>query len=217
MQPSSRGPTETDVLINRVRQAGKTVRFRKREVIFLAAERSDSLYFLESGIAKLTLTSLHGKEAVISILHAGDFFGETALNIGEAPRSTNAIALTDVQATRIGREPMLRLLHSQPDARDAFISCLISVITRLKEDVAGQLLYGSEQRLARALLSVAQLRENESIRVLPGMSQQELANMIGITRQGVNSLLKRFKKLGLVDTAGGLRVHSSIRHAARES
>lgn len=189
------------------------LRFRKRQIIFSIGDRSDSVFFIESGSVKLTLTSPQGKEAVVAVLHAGDFFGANVLSERRMARANNAIAVTDLRAISIGRETMLHLLHHRQEICDAFVSLLVDRILKLKQDIGDQLLYGSEQLLARALLSVAHLDEKQESQVLPKMSQQDLANMIGITRQRVNALLKRFRKSGLIDYAGGLRVHSSIRNA----
>lgn len=215
MRRATSPSSKNELLSSRFREAGRMLKFRRRQAIFSVGDNSDAFYFIESGSAKLTLTSQQGKEAVISVLHAGDFFGESALRMDRALRSTNAVAITELRALKIERDAMLHLLHTQSDTCDAFISRLVEVISQLNSNIAGQLLYGSEQRLARVLLSVAHLRQHEESQLLPKMSQQDIANMIGITRQRVNTLLKRFKEQGLVDYAGGLRVHSSIRSAAR--
>lgn len=214
MPQSSRHFFNYDLLMSYVRQAGKALIFRRRDVILSAGDRNDWVFFIEKGSAKVTLTSLQGKEAVIDILHEGDFFGESALDNHRLASPTNTVALTDLQLTRIGREALLRLLHTQPYACDAFISIMAGLIARTRSEIAAHLLYGSEQRLARALLSVAHLRSDEQFRLVTKISQQELASMIGVTRQRVNILLKRFRKLGLIDYAGGLRIHRSIRSAA---
>ena len=208
--------SSTEILLRQVRQSGKLLRFRKRQIIFSIGDRSDSFFLIESGSVKLTLTSPQGKEAVVGVLHPGDFFGANVLGEHRTPRANNAIAVSDLCAITMGREAMLQLLHQRPEICDAFIFYLIDRILKLHQDIGDQLLYGSEQRLARALLSVAHLNEKQESQVLPKMSQQDLANMIGITRQRVNALLKRFKKSGLIDYAGGLRVHSSIRNAAHQ-
>lgn len=197
-------------LLDRLSQARKTVLFRRRQIIFSEGDRSDSIYFIESGNTKLTMTSQKGKEAVIAVLGGGRFFGENALDPDRLPRATNAVALTDLRVARIEREAMLRLL-AEPDVCYGFISYLIRTSEELKEELANNLLYASEQRLARALCSLSHLNERDLYRSVPEMSQQDLANMIGITRQRVNALMKRFKKLGFIDYASGLRVHGSIR------
>ena len=204
-------------LLGKVSHARKTVLFRKRQIIFSVGDRSDSIYFIESGSAKLTVTSAKGREAVIAVLERGRFFGENALDADRLPRSTNAIALTELRAARIEREAMLRLLRAEQDVCHSFISCLIRNAEELKGELANNLLYASEQRLARALCSLSQLSEHDPYQRVPQLSQQELANMIGITRQRVNVLLKRFKNLGFIDYANGLKVYRSIRDVAGKS
>lgn len=207
--------SNAELLFRRLHQTGKLLRARKRQIIFSVGDRSENLFLVESGSVKLTLTSLQGKEAVVSVLHPGEFFGTNVLSELPMPCSTNAIAVTDVRAITIGREPVMRILRDQPAACIAFISCMVNHISQLNAEIGSHLLYGSEQRLARALLSMAHLHEDQESQVLPKMSQQDLASMIGITRQRVNTLLKRFRESGLIDYSGGLRVHSSIRNAAR--
>jgi len=195
----------------------KTVVFRRRQIIFSVGDRSDSIYFIESGSAKLTVTSAKGKEALVAVLDGGRFFGEGALDSDQLPRSTNAIALTNLRATRIEREAMLHLLRAEGRACHGFISSLIRTAEEFKGELANNLLYASEQRLARALCSLSHADEHSGYQRATALSQQELANMVGITRQRVNALMKRFKKLGFIDYAGGLRVHGSIWNVTGES
>jgi CRP/FNR family transcriptional regulator, cyclic AMP receptor protein len=196
-------------------QGGKTLWFRKRQIIFSAGDHSDGVFFIESGAAKLTLTSPKGREAVVGVLHEGDFFGEDALDDSRPLRSTSAIALTDLRAVRIGRDAMLLLLRTEQNVTRAFVSYLIRSIAALTVNMGDHLLYGGEQRLARALLAVAQPGTDRS-KAMPKFTQQDLADMIGITRQRVNALMSRFRRLGLVDYADGLRIHSSLRNAAQK-
>lgn len=217
MAPSISSSFDIKSFLGSLGQARKTVAFRKRQIIFSVGDRSDSIYFIESGSAKLTVTSAKGKEALLAVLDVGRYFGEGALDSGRLPRSTNAIALTNLRATRIEREAMLRLLRTEGDACHGFISSLIRTAEEFKGELANNLLYASEQRLARALCSLAHLDERDVYQHVPELSQQELANMVGITRQRVNALMKRFRKLGFIDYAGGLRVHGSIRNVMGES
>src|SRR5262249_47491460 len=127
------------------------------------------------------------------------------------PQATNAIALTDVRVARIDRNVMLRLLDTEEDINRAFMASIIRKSTQMTTTIADQLLYGGEQRLARALLSIAQLGVDERAKSLPNVTQQDLANMIGITRQRVNALMKQFRRMGFIDYSAGLRVHSALR------
>jgi CRP/FNR family cyclic AMP-dependent transcriptional regulator len=209
--PSISHSVNIDPLLNSLCAARKTLLFRKRQTIFSVGDRSDSIFFIERGTAKLTVTSVEGREAVVTVLDAGHFFGEGALHADRLPRANNAIALTDLRAWRIERETMLRLLRNDRDISLAFTSYLIQLVEQLRGGLSDSLLYASEQRLALALLSAAPLGNNDDWQRVPNLSQQDLANMIGTTRQRVNALMRGFWKLGFIDYSRGLRVHSSIR------
>jgi CRP-like cAMP-binding protein len=202
------------VLLNCLAQVGKTTPFLKRQVIFSIGDRSDSLFLIQAGSVKLTVASRGGTEAVTSVLERGHFFGEEALDPRWLPRSTNAIALSNVQVARIEREIILRGLLTNPDACAAIISHLVRQVATLRQELADTRLYNSEQRLARALFSLLQLGEPDDPQAVPNLSQQELADMIGATRQRVNALMQRFRELGFVDYSRGLRVRRSIRNVA---
>jgi CRP/FNR family transcriptional regulator, cyclic AMP receptor protein len=206
----------TPLTNSRLGLSGRTILFRRRETIFSVGDASEYIFLIESGSAKLTLTSVEGREAVIGVLHEGDFFGETALDVDRRPRATSAIALTDLRVMKIGRETMLHLLRNDDDISRAFIAYLIRLVAQLTTNIGDRLLYGGEQRLARALLSVARMSAEDECKCVPELTQQDLANMIGITRQRVNALMKRFRSLGFIDYADGLRVHSSLREAAQK-
>lgn len=203
-------------LIARLVQPGKPLFFRERQPVYSVGDPSEHVYFLlDAGSIKLSLTSADGKEAVINVLYAGDFFGENALAVSRTPRPTSAIALTNVRVAKIDRDVMRRLLDTEEELNRAFIANMIKRSTQLATNIADQLLYGGEQRLARALLSIAQLGVDERAKLLPKVTQQDLANMIGITRQRVNALMKQFRRMGFIDYSDGLRVHSALRDAAR--
>lgn len=185
-------------------------------MVYSIGDPSDHVYFLlETGSIKLSMTSANGKEAVINVLYGDDFFGENALAVTRTPRPTSAIALTNVRVARIDRDVMRRLLDTEEELNRAFIANMIKRSTQLATNIADQLLYGGEQRLARALLSIAQLGADERAKLLPNVTQQDLANMIGITRQRVNALMRQFRRMGFIDYSDGLRVHSALRDAAR--
>lgn len=210
LSPTCQAPSY--VLLNCLAKVGKTTPFLKRQVIFSIGDRSDALFLLQAGSVKLTVASCEGTEAVTSVLERGHFFGEEALDPRWLPRSTNAIALSNVRVARIEREIILRELLTNPDVCAAIISHLVRQVASLRQELADTLLYNSEQRLARALLSLLQLGEPDDPQAVPNLSQQDLADMIGATRQRVNALMQRFRELGFVDYSRGLRVHSSIRN-----
>jgi CRP-like cAMP-binding protein len=147
---------------------------------------------------------------VVAILKDGNVFGEEALDSDRLPRANNAIAVTDIRVSRIEREAMLRLLRNDRDICCAFTSYLIKLVAQLREDLSHNLLYGGEQRLALALLSAGRREKSNDWQALPNLNQQDLADMIGTTRQRVNALMGRFRKLGLIDYTHGLRVHRTI-------
>jgi CRP/FNR family cyclic AMP-dependent transcriptional regulator len=210
MRPSTPERLHIGPLLSSLGNDIKPAHFRRNQIIFSKGDRSDSIFYIQKGSVKLTLTSRQGKEAVIAVLAAGSFFGDSALASDRPPRPSHAVALMDVRAATIDPDAMVRLLHKDDDVCDAVISSLIALKTKVIGNFGDNLLYSSEERLARALLSIAKLYEDPELWPGPKLSQQDLANMIGITRQRVNFFLKRFKKSGFVDYGGGLRVHSSI-------
>lgn len=214
MRPSTRESFGINTLLSSLGPAKRNVFFRKKQMIFLVGSLSDSILFIESGSVKLTVTSAEGREAVLNVLDQGHFFGEEALDFAPMRRTTNAFALVDVRATRIERGAMLDLLHRDRNVCDRVTSILIRLISHLTEELADNLLYASEQRLARALVSLRESHQDGEYGSVPNVSQQDLANMIGLTRQRVNTLMRRFRKLGFVDYSAGLRVHNSIRNVA---
>ena len=210
MQPSTPARPSIWPLLSSLGSDIKIAYFCKNQTIFSRGDRSDSIFYIQEGSVKLTLTSRHGKEAVIAVLAAGSFFGDTAFAADCPPRANHAVALMDVRAARIDPDAMLRLIHRDEYVCDAVISSLTSLKTTISGNLGDNLLYSSEERLARALLWIAKLYEHPERQPYPKLRQQDLANMIGITRQRVNFFLKRFQKSGFVDYGAGLRIHSSI-------
>jgi len=196
-------------------KAGKQrLSFRKKQVVFSQGDPNDSIFFIEIGTVKLTAVSRHGKEAIFAVLNRGCFFGETCIASDKPARSHNAVALSDVRAAKIERDVFVKSLQSGGSGAYAFIEYLLRLHENSQEQLIHNLLDSSEKRLARALLSLAELSdENKANRALP-VSQQNLGDMIGATRQRVNSLLKGFRKSGFIDYANGLRVHGSLREVA---
>jgi CRP/FNR family transcriptional regulator, cyclic AMP receptor protein len=191
-------------------KAIKTDYFRRNQIIFSRGDRSDSIFYIQKGSVKLTLTSRQGKEAVIAVLTKGNFFGDSAFASERPPRPSSAVALMDGHAMRIDPDAILELIHHDEDVCDVIISSLISLKTKIIRSLADNLLYSSEKRLARALSSIAEFDQDVGLRQLLNLSQQDLANMIGISRQRVNCVMQRFKNSGFVDYDHGLRVHRSI-------
>jgi len=191
-------------------KAIKTDYFRRNQIIFSRGDRSDSIFYIQKGSVKLALTSRQGKEAVIAVLTKGNFFGDSAFASERPPRQSSAVALMNVYALRIDANAMLELIYHDEDVCNVIISSLISVQTKIIRSLADKLLYSSEERLARALSSIAEFDQNVGLRQPLNLSQQDLANMIGVSRQRVNFVLQRFKNSGFVDYDHGLNVHRSI-------
>ncbi|HUK48066.1 MAG TPA: Crp/Fnr family transcriptional regulator [Terriglobales bacterium] len=215
MQVSYPEPAHPNPLFELLGNERRVVRFRKRKLIFAAGNPSDAVFLIEHGGVKLTLTSPDGREAVVAIFCAGDLFGYEAFDSANLPRVTNAIALTDVRLARIDRVAILRAMASRPAIHALVISLLIHRIAHLKYELAGNLLCTSEQRLARALLLTAEIDHSDPGSAMPKISQQELADMIGTTRQRVNCLLQRFRKMGLINDSHGLHLNELLRNVAQ--
>lgn len=198
---------------------GRTIhQYQKNEVIFRQRTRADAVYYVRRGRVRLSMVvSRHRKEATIAMFGMGDFLGVGCIADDQPRRMATATALTDCSVLRIEKNEMRRVLHKERAFSDLFVSYLLARNRRTQEDLVDQLFSSSEKRLARTLLLLAQLhspgfgKEGRSeVVVVPRVSQQTLAEMIGATRQRVNFLMNRFRRLGFVDSDGGLRVHSSL-------
>jgi CRP/FNR family cyclic AMP-dependent transcriptional regulator len=182
----------------------------KQGSVFTQGEAADAVFYVQDGQVKLTVVSEQGKEAVIALLEAHTFFGEGCL-AGQPVRMATATALTDCVLMRIEKQAMLRVLHAEPAFAALFMAYLLSRNSRIEADLIDQLFNSSEKRLARVLLLLAHFgKEGKVEPVLPQISQETLAEMIGTTRSRVNFFLNKFRKLGFIDYNGDLRVHSSL-------
>jgi CRP-like cAMP-binding protein len=189
----------------------KFVLFPKKQTIFAQGDPSDAVFYIQTGKVRLTVVSNDGKEATIGILGDGEFFGEGAL-AGQAVRMGSATAMTDCAVLRIDKKAMMRALHREHTFSDMFVAHLLARNIRYEEDLVDQLFNSSEKRLARILLLLAHFgKEGKPETVVPKISQEMLAEMIGTTRSRVSFFMNRFRKLGFVDYSGsGLQVHSSL-------
>ena len=159
---------------------------------------------------KLTVLSTRGKEAVVAILGSGDFFGEGSL-AGQPLRMATATSMTESSIRRIPKETMMRMLHSERELSELFMSYLLSRNTRIEEDLVDQLFNSSEKRLARILLLLTRFgKDGQHELIVPRISQETLAEMVGTTRSRVSFFMNKFRKLGFVHYNGGLQVHSSL-------
>ena len=190
----------------------KIAAFPRRQTIFVQGDSSDAVFYIKEGKVKLTVVSKIGKEATIGILNKGDFFGEGCLT-GQALRMCSATAMTDCSVMRIDKAYMMEVLHREHAFSDMFVAYLLTRNIRYEEDLVDQLFNSSEKRLARMLLLLAHFgKEGKHEILIPKMSQETLAEMIGTTRSRVSFFMNRFRKLGFIDYHAGdeLQVHSSL-------
>jgi len=182
----------------------------KESPIFAQGDAADAVFYIQEGKVKLSVVSEQGKEAVIALLEAQAFFGEGCL-AGQPVRMATATTLTDCALMRIAKPAMLGVLHAEPAFSALFLTYLLSRNSRIEADLIDQLFNSSEKRLARVLLLLAHFgKEGKEELVIPRISQETLAEMIGTTRSRVNFFLNKFRKLGFIHYNGGLRVHSSL-------
>ncbi len=191
---------------------GKTlVELKKNEILFSQGNPADAVFFVQKGTVKLTVLSHAGKEATVALLEAGNFVGESCVASAEPIRMVTAAALIKSTLLRIERSEMVRLLHEEHAFADVFVSFLLARNARIQEDLVDQLFNSSEKRLARILLLLAHFgKEGTPETVIPKISQEVLAEMVGTTRSRVNFFMNRFRKLGFIKYNGVLEVHSSL-------
>jgi CRP/FNR family cyclic AMP-dependent transcriptional regulator len=190
----------------------KIATFRKKQTIFAQGDSSDAVFYIQEGKVKLAVVSKIGKEATIGILNKGDFFGEACLN-GQALRLCSATAMTDCSVMRIDKKSMMEVLHREHAFSDMFVTYLLARNIRYEEDLVDQLFNSSEKRLARMLLLLAHFgKQGKPETLVPKISQEGLAEMVGTTRSRVSFFMNRFRKLGFVEYDGGsgLQVHTSL-------
>jgi CRP/FNR family cyclic AMP-dependent transcriptional regulator len=189
----------------------KVVSFPNKQTIFSQGDTADAVFYIQEGKVRLTVVSKIGKEATLGILSDGEFFGEGGL-AGQPLRMGSATAMTDCELLQIDKKAMMLALHREHTFSDLFVAYLLARNIRYEEDLVDQLFNSSEKRLARILLLLAHFgKEGLPETVIPKISQETLAEMIGTTRSRVSFFMNRFRKLGFLDYGGnGLQVHSSL-------
>jgi CRP/FNR family transcriptional regulator, cyclic AMP receptor protein len=188
----------------------KIVAVLKKQTIYTQGDRADAVFYIQTGKVRLTVVSKAGKEATIGIVSERNFFGEGSL-AGQLLRMGSAVALTDCDLLRVEKRAMLEALHREHAFSDLFVTYLLARNIRYEEDLVDQLFNSSEKRLARILLLLAHFgKEGVPETVVPKISQETLAEMIGTTRSRVSFFMNRFRKLGFIHYNGGLKVHSSL-------
>jgi CRP/FNR family transcriptional regulator, cyclic AMP receptor protein len=184
--------------------------FKRGAVVYSQGDAAGSIMYLQEGGVKLSVVNAVGKEAVVAILGPGDFFGEGSL-AGQSIRMGTATAVTPSTVLVIEKREMLKVLHEQSSLSDRFIAFMLARNIRIEEDLVDQLFNSSEKRLARTLLLLARYgKEDKPHGVLPKISQETLAEMIGTTRSRVNFFMNKFRKLGLIEYNGGLQINNSL-------
>jgi len=211
--PAAKPPVidfDPSAFLTKVGDSKTTHDYRNKQAIFSQGDAADAVYYIQAGKVKLTVVSTQGKEAVVAILEPGNFFGEGCL-AGQPLRMAFASAIEPATIVRVDKATMVRLLHRDPDFSERFIAYLLSRNVRIEEDLVDQLFNSSEKRLARLLLLLAHYgKDSKPETLVPQVSQETLAAMIGTTRSRVSFFMNRFKKLGLIHYNGGLQVHSSL-------
>jgi CRP/FNR family cyclic AMP-dependent transcriptional regulator len=190
---------------------GRTIAtYRKNRVVFAQGDPADSVFYIQRGKIKIAIVSPSGKEAVIAILSEGFFFGEGCL-AGQSFRMATALAITDSSVVQVKKSVMTRILRDEPEFSETFITHLLTRNIRIEEDLVDQLFNSSEKRLARILLLLANFgKEERPEEVIPNISQETLAEMVGTTRSRVSFFLNKFRKLGFIEYDGEIHVHSSL-------
>jgi CRP/FNR family cyclic AMP-dependent transcriptional regulator len=191
----------------------RIVQLSRDQVFFSQGDTADSVFYLLKGRVKITVVSAAGKEATIRLVGAESFFGEKAMETKPGPRVTTATAITACTALRITRQEFLRVMHEERQFSDLFSSFLLEISLRTQSDLVDQLFNSAEKRLARLLLLMAELAPSEGdVTLIPPISQEALASMIGSARPRINLFMNRFRKLGFVDYDGRIKVHKSLLH-----
>jgi CRP/FNR family cyclic AMP-dependent transcriptional regulator len=203
-------PFDVHTFLDSAGVSRRIARFARGAVVFRQGAAAQSIFYIQEGGVKLSVLSPAGKEAVVAMLGPGDFFGEGCL-AGQTLRMGTATALVPTTVLRIQKREMMRTLHDQSALSDRFIAHMLARNIRIEEDLVDQLFNSSEKRLARTLLLLARYGDEERPdRVLPKLSQETLAEMVGTTRSRVNFFMNKFRKLGFIRYNGGLKINSSL-------
>jgi len=189
----------------------KILSLKKNETAFAQGDPADAIFYVQTGQVRVTVISANGKEATIALVGAGEFLGEDCMVLAHPLRLATATAMTECALLRISKAEMVRALHQEPAFSNVFVSFLLVRNARVQADLVDQLFNSSEKRLARILLLLAQFgKESKPETVVPKVSQEVLAEMIGTTRSRVSFFMNRFRKLGFIEYNGEIRVHNSL-------
>ncbi|MBZ5632486.1 MAG: Crp/Fnr family transcriptional regulator [Acidobacteriia bacterium] len=207
---AKRTPFDPKTFLAKVGEGRTISAYRKNQPIFTQGDPANALFYIQKGKVKLTVVSSHGKEAIVAVLGPADFFGEGCL-AGQPRRMATAAALSDCSVVRIEKSAAIKVIRNQPRFSELLMSYLLSRNIRIEEDLVDRLFNSSEKRLARILLLLANFgKDGKPEQVIPKVSQETLAEMVGTTRARVSFFMNKFRKLGFVDYDGNLEVHSSL-------
>ena len=209
-QPRRSLPFDVESFLRTLRSRTKVIEFSKKANIFVQRQPAGAVFYVQKGRVKLTVISEQGKAAIIGVLNDGNFFGEGCM-AGQTIRMGTATAITPTTLLVIEKDELLRVLHTEHDLSDHFISYMLAHNIRVEEDLMDQLFNSSEKRLARTLLLLARYgKQDQPDRILPKVSQETLAEIIGTTRSRVNFFMNKFRKLGFIEYNGKIKVNKSL-------
>lgn len=213
MAVKRRAPFNPKAFLAKIGEGRNIAAYRKGQIVFSQGEPADAVFYIQKGKAKVTVISEQGKEAVVAILGAAEFFGEACL-AGQTQRISTVAAMTDCVIVRLEKAAIVRLIQKEPAFSEMFIAHLLGRTLRVEADLVDQLFNSSEKRLARLLLLLANFgKEGKPEPVIAKISQETLAEMIGTTRSRVSFFMNKFRKLGFIDYNGGIEVHRSLLNA----
>jgi CRP/FNR family transcriptional regulator, cyclic AMP receptor protein len=210
VKPKRRSSFDPKAFLAKVGEGRTIIDYEKNGTIFSQGDPADAIFYIQKGKVKLSVVSKQGKEAIVGIFAPGAFFGEGCL-AGQQQRMATASGLSACKVVRLAKPAATRVIREEPDFAELFLAYVLSRNIRVEEDLVDQLFNSSEKRLARILLLLASFgKEGEPQKIIPKMSQETLAEMIGTTRARVSFFLSKFRKLGFISYNGGLEVHSSL-------
>jgi len=210
MAAKASGTFDPKVFLATVSQGRTVANYRKGSVIFHQAGPADAVFYVRKGRIKISVESKQGKEAVVALVGADEFFGEGCL-IGQPLRLATATAMVDSEVLRVGKAEMVRVMHAEPAFAEMFVAYLLTRNSKVEENLVDQLFNSSEKRLARTLLLLANFgKEGGPQPITTKISQETLAEIIGTTRPRVSHFMNKFRKLGFIEYNGHLQVHSSL-------
>jgi CRP/FNR family transcriptional regulator, cyclic AMP receptor protein len=203
-------PFNAKLFLSKINGGRTITEYKKDRIVFAQGAPADAIFYMESGKAKITVVSEQGKEAVVAILGVGDFFGEGCL-AGQPLHLGTVRTISECRIVRIAKKAAVRVIHEEPAFTELFMKHLLERNIRIEADLVDQLFNSSEKRLARTLLLLANYgKDSEPEPVLAKISQTTLAEIIGTTRSRVSFFMNKFRKLGLIDYNGEIRVHKSL-------